>query len=262
VSEGEGSQRERALTGLETAAAAENRRQEAGLAMRIGDVVTGYGSIEVLHGVSFDVAAGAALGIVGANGAGKTTLLKAISGLLPCTRGSIHVDGTQISGMKPHRIARMGVAHIPEGRQVLQHLTVQDNLYLGSPGKQGRAERVEELLETFPILRDKLRQPGGQLSGGQQQMLAIARALMSRPRLILLDEPTLGLSPKLTDDLYYLLAKIRSEFHASFVLVEQNIALAADLTDRSVVIQRGSVVRIEESKALMQDRDLLQAYLG
>jgi branched-chain amino acid transport system ATP-binding protein len=233
-----------------------------GLALRVEGLVTGYGSIEVLHGVSLDVPAGSAVGIVGANGAGKTTLLRAISGLLPIKAGDIALDSVSVRSVKPYRIARLGVAHIPEGRQVLQHLTVRDNLYLGYAGKQGRAERVDELLETFTILRDKLDEPGGQLSGGQQQMLAIARALMSRPRLILLDEPTLGLSPKLTDDLYYLLARIRKESRATFVLVEQNVALAADLTETSVVIQRGSVVRIAESKTLTADRALLQAYLG
>jgi branched-chain amino acid transport system ATP-binding protein len=248
------------MTDTETALGAPTTT--AGFALKVQDVVTGYGSIEVLHGVSFDAPAGTAIGIVGANGAGKTTLLRAISGLLPCKQGSITLGDTTLSGMKPHRIARLGVAHVPEGRQVLQHLTVRENLHLGSLTKRGRDERVEELLETFPILRDKLDQPGGQLSGGQQQMVAIARALMPRPRILLLDEPTLGLSPKLTDDLYYLLARIRKEYRATFVLVEQNIALAADLTERSVVIQRGSIVRTAESKALMDDRALLQAYLG
>jgi branched-chain amino acid transport system ATP-binding protein len=233
-----------------------------GVGLRVDGLVTGYGSIEVLHGVSFDVPAGGAVGIVGANGAGKTTLLKAISGLLPCKKGSITLGDIALTGLKPHRIARAGVAHVPEGRQVLQHLTVRDNLYLGSLTKRGREDRVDELLETFPILRDKLDQPGGQLSGGQQQMVAIARALMPRPSILLLDEPTLGLSPKLTDDLYYLLARIRDEYQATFVLVEQNIALAADLTEQSVVIQRGTVVRTAPSKALMEDRALLQAYLG
>jgi branched-chain amino acid transport system ATP-binding protein len=248
------------MTDTETALGAPTTT--GGLALKVQDVVTGYGSIEVLHGVSFEAPAGTAIGIVGANGAGKTTLLRAISGLLPCKQGSITLGDTTLSGMKPHRIARLGVAHVPEGRQVLQHLTVRENLHLGSLTKRERDERVEELLETFPILRDKLDQPGGQLSGGQQQMVAIARALMPRPRILLLDEPTLGLSPKLTDDLYYLLARIRKEYRATFVLVEQNIALAADLTERSVVIQRGSIVRTAESKALMDDRALLQAYLG
>ncbi len=235
---------------------------QGGKALVIRDLVTGYGEIEVLHGISLTAEAGRCIGVVGANGAGKTTLLRAISGLLPVKQGSIEFGGQSLVGRKTHEIARLGVAHVPEGRQVLQHLTVRENMYLGSPSKADRQERLDRQLETFQVLRDKLDQPGGQLSGGQQQMLAIARALMSNPTLLLLDEPTLGLSPKLTDDLYYLLARIRDESNATFVLVEQNIALAADLTEYSVLMQRGRVIRTEQSKALMSDKELLSAYLA
>jgi branched-chain amino acid transport system ATP-binding protein len=228
----------------------------------VSDVVAGYGAIEVLHGVSVTANAGQSVAIVGANGAGKSTLLRTISGLLPAQRGTIEFAGHSLLGRKPHEIARLGVAHVPEGRQILQHLTVRDNLFLGAREKAGRLERLERQLETFTILRDKLDQPGGQLSGGQQQMLAIARALMSEPKLLLLDEPSLGLSPKLTDDLSELLIQVRADSHATFVLVEQNIALAAQLTEQAVLIQRGSVVRVEDSKALMSDAALLEAYLG
>ena len=164
--------------------------------------------------------------------------------------------------MAPHEIARLGVAHVPEGRQILQRMTVRENLMLGSADKAVRLQQMDRWLDTFPILRDKIELLGGQLSGGQQQMLAIARGLMSDPRLLLLDEPTLGLSPKLTDDLYYLLEKVRDESGATFVLVEQNIALAADLTTVSVVLQRGSIVSATPSKELMHDRKLLDAYLA
>jgi branched-chain amino acid transport system ATP-binding protein len=232
-----------------------------GLDLVIEDLVTGYGAIEVLHGISLSVRAGQAIGIVGANGAGKSTLLRAISGLLPIRKGSITCGGQSLQGVKAHQIARLGVGHVPEGRQVLQHLTVRDNLYMGVRDKAEREERLDRLLGTFPVLRDKLDDPGSSLSGGQQQMLAIARALMCNPRLLLLDEPTLGLSPKLTDELYYLLARIREESNATFVLVEQNIALAADLTEESILIQRGIVIRTEPSKALMEDKALLDAYL-
>jgi branched-chain amino acid transport system ATP-binding protein len=231
-------------------------------ALVVIDVVAGYGDIEILHGVSVTAAAGQAVAIVGANGAGKTTLLRTISGLVPARRGSIEFGGRSLVGLQPYQIARLGVAHVPEGRQILQHLTVRDNMFLGSPQKAGRQERLERQLETFPILRDKLDQPGGQLSGGQQQMLAIARALMSDPKLLLLDEPSLGLSPKLTDDLCALLKEVRSESNATFVLVEQNVALAAELTDYAVLIQRGSVIRTEESRLLMSDEELLEAYLA
>lgn len=228
----------------------------------VSDVVAGYGAIEVLHGVSVTVGAGESVAIVGANGAGKTTLLRTISGLLPAQRGTIELSGRSLVGRKPHEIARLGVAHVPEGRQILQHLTVRENLMLGARSKAGRAERIERLLETFTILRRKLDQPGGQLSGGQQQMLAIARALMSEPQLLLLDEPSLGLSPKLTDDVCELLRAVRADARATFVLVEQNIALAASLTERAVLLQRGSVVRVEDSASLMRDRALLRDYLG
>jgi branched-chain amino acid transport system ATP-binding protein len=231
------------------------------VALEVSDLVAGYGAIEILHGVTLTANAGQSLAIVGANGAGKTTLLRAISGLVPVRRGSI-AFGRELSGMKPHEIARLGVAHVPEGRQILQHLTVRENMFLGAREKAGRQERLERQLETFSILRDKLDQPGGQLSGGQQQMLAIARALMSDPQLLLLDEPSLGLSPKLTDEMCELLLQIRSESHATFVLVEQNIALAAELTDRAILFQRGMVVRVEDSKTLMSDDALLEAYLA
>jgi branched-chain amino acid transport system ATP-binding protein len=233
-----------------------------GEALVVSELVAGYGDIEILHGVSITVGTGQAVAIVGANGAGKTTLLRTISGLLPARRGSIEFGGRSLAGLQPHQIARLGVAHVPEGRQILQHLTVRDNMFLGSPQKAGRHERLEKQLETFPILRDKLDQPGGQLSGGQQQMLAIARALMSDPKLLLLDEPSLGLSPKLTDDLCALLIQVRSESNATFVLVEQNVALAAELTDHAVLIQRGLVIRTEESRLLMSDDELLEAYLA
>jgi branched-chain amino acid transport system ATP-binding protein len=228
----------------------------------VTDLVAGYGAIQILHGVSLTANAGQAVAIVGANGAGKTTLLRAISGLLPARQGSITFGGRDLAGLKPHQIARLGVAHVPEGRQILQHLTVRENLFLGAREKEGRQDRLERQLETFQILRDKLDQPGGQLSGGQQQMLAIARALMSDPQLLLLDEPSLGLSPKLTDDMCELLMQVRAESRATFVLVEQNIALAAELTEQAVLIQRGTVVRVEDSKSLMSNDALLEAYLA
>jgi branched-chain amino acid transport system ATP-binding protein len=233
-----------------------------GASLVLTDLASGYGAIEVLHGVSVSVEAGQAIAIVGANGAGKTTLLRTISGLLRARRGTIDLAGQPLTSLKPHQIARLGVAHVPEGRQILQHLTVRDNLFLAAGTKVGRLERLERQLETFQALRGKLDQPGGQLSGGQQQMLAIARALMSEPKLLLLDEPSLGLSPKLTEDLCQLLSRVRKESGATFVLVEQNIALAAKLTDQAILLQRGNIIRSEPSSALMEDSTLLDAYLA
>ena len=244
------------------AAGAPTAAGQEGIGLTVSGLVTGYGAIEVLHGVSVSIGAGEAVAIVGANGAGKTTFLRAVSGLLPSWKGSIKVADRIVAGLKPHEIARLGVAHVPEGRGVLQHLTVQENLLLGATRKQGRADLIDRQMETFPVLREKLGQPGGQLSGGQQQMLAIARALMSEPRLLLLDEPTLGLSPKLTEDLYERLLGVRSASNATFVLVEQNIALAAQLTDRAILLQRGDIIRTESSGALIEDSSLLDAYLA
>ena len=241
-------------------AVAASRQEDVSLT--VSGLVSGYGAIEVLHGVSVSIGAGEAVAIVGANGAGKTTFLRVISGLLPAWRGSVEVAGRSVADLKPHQIARLGVAHVPEGRGVFQHLTVRENLLLGAARKAGREELLGRQLETFPVLRAKLDQPGGQLSGGQQQMLAIARALMSEPRLLLLDEPTLGLSPKLTDELRELLLGVRGASRATFVLVEQNIALAAKLTDHAILMQRGEIIRSESSSALIEDSSLLDAYLA
>lgn len=237
-------------------------RDHEGASLIVTNLAAGYGAIEAIHGLSMTVEAGQAVAIVGANGAGKTTLLRTISGLLPARRGSIEMSGQPLTGLKPHQIARLGVGHVPEGRQIFQRLTVRENLFLGAPEKADRLERLERQLETFWVLRDKLDQPGGQLSGGQQQMLAIARALMSEPKLLLLDEPSLGLSPKLTENLCELLARVRTESRATFVLVEQNIALAAKLTDQAVLLQRGDIIRSEASSALIEDSTLLDAYLA
>lgn len=233
-----------------------------GIGLDVNRLCASYGAVDALVDVTFSVQPGEAVGIVGANGAGKSTLLRCISGLLQPRRGSIEVGSTAIAGLKAHQIARLGVAHVPEGRRVLQRLTVRENLMLAGSTKTMRREQMQRWLDTFPALKSKLDQPGGQLSGGQQQMLAIARGLMSNPKMILLDEPTLGLSPKLTDDLYDLLEKVRNESGATFVLVEQNIALAAELTTTSLVLQRGAVVRVAPSRQLIHDSALLDAYLA
>jgi branched-chain amino acid transport system ATP-binding protein len=231
-------------------------------ALRVEQLVATYGRIEVLHGVSFHVDGGEAVGLVGANGAGKTTTLRAISGVVTRSARVLEHDGDDISRLRPHRVVRRGVAHVPEGRGILGHLTVKENLLLGAPGVKDRESRLDGLLDVFPVLRDKLRQPGAQLSGGQQQMLAIARGLMANPTLLLLDEPSLGLSPKLVEDVTALIARVRRERKMSLVLVEQNVGMAAELTDRTYVMRRGQIVREERSQDLFEDRQLLETYLG
>src|SRR5262249_9179800 len=198
--------------------------------------------IDVLHGVSVKVAEGEAIAILGANGAGKTTLLKTICGLLPPREGSIRLKGTEISGRPAHLVARAGLAHVPEGRQVFVGQSVGENLRLGAINSPDWEERQQYLLDVFPVLREKLKQNAGELSGGQQQMLAIARGLMSSPSLLMIDEPSLGLSPKLVDELTELLQRLRSELGIAILLVEQNAAVAAGVADRAYVLRLGNVV--------------------
>jgi branched-chain amino acid transport system ATP-binding protein len=231
-------------------------------ALEVEGLVAGYGAkVDVLHGVGLRVGDGEAVSILGANGAGKTTLLRVISGLLPARAGSVRFRGEDILGMPAHRIARMGLAHVPEGREIFVRQTVAENLRLGAMRSDGLDERQAELLEVFPVLREKLSQPAGELSGGQQQMLAIARGLMSSPALLMLDEPSLGLSPKLVDEVAALLRRLRDELGVALLLVEQNAAVAAGVTDRAYVMRRGEVALEESTDDLLGSEDVLGAYL-
>jgi branched-chain amino acid transport system ATP-binding protein len=232
-------------------------------ALEVEGLVAGYsGKVDVLHDVSLAIEAGEAVAILGANGAGKTTLLRTISGLLPARRGSVRFSREEIAGRSPHRIARAGLAHVPEGRQVFVRQTVADNLRLGAMDSDGRDARMAQLLEVFPVLGDKLDERAGQLSGGQQQMLAIARGLMSSPSLLMLDEPSLGLSPKLVDEVIELLRRLRAELGLTVLLVEQNAAVAAGVADRAYVMRRGEVVLEETAANLLGSEGVLSAYLA
>jgi len=232
-------------------------------ALEVDGLITGYvGKVDVLREVSLTVGDGEAVALLGANGAGKTTLLRAVSGLLPVRAGSIRFRGGAISGTAAHRIARGGVAHVPEGRQVFVRQTVGENLYLGSMGSADSEARLAQMLEVFPALEQKLDQPAGELSGGQQQMLAIARGLMSSPSLLLLDEPSLGLSPKLVDELTALLRRVRSELGIAMLLVEQNAAVAAGAADRAYCLRLGEVVLEESAAEVLGNDELVRAYLG
>jgi branched-chain amino acid transport system ATP-binding protein len=232
-------------------------------ALEVQDLVAGYsGKVDVLNGVSLKLDDREAVAVLGANGAGKTTLLRTISGLLPARRGSVRVLGEDVAGMPPHRIARSGVAHVPEGRQTFVRQTVEENLQLGGMGSGRQGERRAQLLEVFPPLAEKLKQPAAELSGGQQQMLAIARGLMSSPSLLMLDEPSLGLSPKLVDDMIELLQRLREELGITLLLVEQNAAVAAEVADRAYVLRLGEVVLEESASKVLGSEDVLSAYLG
>jgi branched-chain amino acid transport system ATP-binding protein len=226
-------------------------------------VTAGYlGNVDVLHGISIHVGAGEAVAILGANGAGKTTTLKTICGSLPARSGSVRFQGDEIAGQPCHKLARAGLVHVPEGRQVFVAQTVAENLSLGAMNSSDSGERLEQLLEVFPVLREKLHQSAGELSGGQQQMLAIARGLMSSPALLMIDEPSLGLSPKLVDELTQLLRRLRSELGIAILLVEQNAAVAAGVADRAYILRLGNVVLEEAASEVLGNDEVLKAYLA
>ncbi len=232
-------------------------------ALETEDLTAGYGdNVDVLRGVSVAVGEGEAVAILGANGAGKSTLLKTICGLLPARRGRVRFRGEEIAGHPAHRIARAGLAHVPEGRQIFISQSVEENLRLGAMDSGEWEERHELLLEVFPMLKEKLHQNAGELSGGQQQMLAIARGLMSSPRVLMIDEPSLGLSPKLVDECTDLLRRLRSELGVSILLVEQNAAVAAGVADRAYVLRLGEVVLEESAGEVLGNAEVLSAYLA
>ena len=214
--------------------------------------------MEVLRGVDLELATGETLGVIGPNGAGKSTLLRAICGLVSPSAGEIVLEGRSLGGLAPEKIARLGVALVPEGRQIFGRLTVRENLMLGAGGRDGP---VEEMLERFPFLGRRAGQRAALLSGGEQQQLAIARALATSPRLLILDEPSMGLAPKMIDRIYEVLAGLRSE-GLTMLLVEQNAARTIDFCERSVVLSGGLVRAGGSREELQRDPALLAAYLG
>jgi branched-chain amino acid transport system ATP-binding protein len=231
-------------------------------ALQTAELRAGYTAADVLHGVGISVGSGEAVAILGANGAGKSTLLRTISGLIRPRAGTIRFQDKEVGGLAPHLIARRGLAHVPEGREILVRQSVAENLRLGAIGAADRDQRLRELLEVFPVLGEKLDQSAGQLSGGQQQMLAIARGLMSSPSLLMLDEPSLGLSPKLVDEVTELLGRVRKDLGTTLLLVEQNAAVAAGVADRAYVMRRGEVVMEESAAEVLGSEDVVSAYLA
>jgi branched-chain amino acid transport system ATP-binding protein len=231
--------------------------------LEVDDLVAGYGKIEVLHGVSLALEEGTLCAIVGANGAGKTTLLRTISAIVPKRGGSVRFAGDDVSSTSAHAIVRRGLAHVPEGRRMLAHLTVEENLLVAGAVRRDRgvAADIEAMFARFPILGTRRNLPAGSLSGGEQQMLAIARALVSRPRALLLDEPSMGLAPKLVAEIFAIVREER-ERGASILLVEQNARAALALADRAYVLERGNVVLQGTGKDLLERADVTAAYLG
>ena len=212
--------------------------------LKIAELRAGYGSTLVLGGVSLELRAGEVLALLGRNGAGKTTLMLSIIGLLRPRTGSIELDGASICGLPPHLIAKKGVAFVPQGRGIFAKLTVRENLLIGTRATgQAQAQIPPDIFDYFPVLAERIGQRGGTLSGGEQQMLAVARALCGRPRVLLLDEPSEGIQPSIVHDLGRLLRRIVNDAGVAVLLVEQNIDLALQLADRGLVMEKGRIIR-------------------
>ena len=233
--------------------------------LQVRNLETFYGPIMAIRGVSLDVEEGKIVAVLGSNGAGKTTVLKTISGAMEPQKGSISFHGEDIAGMEPDRVANRGIGHVPEGREVFPFLSVQENLEMGAFKRSDR-DGVEQDLETvfdyFPILRERAKNEAAYLSGGQQQMLAIGRALMMRPRMMLLDEPSLGLSPKLVGEIFEIIKRLNEEQKMTILLVEQNAHMALQLADFGYVLEVGRVVMEGDRQRLLDSRDIQEFYLG
>jgi branched-chain amino acid transport system ATP-binding protein len=232
--------------------------------LELTDVHVRYGNIRALQGVSLSVGQGELVALIGSNGAGKTTTLRAISGLLRPSEGTITLEGADITHAPPHRIVELGISHCPEGRRIFGSLTVRENLRLGAVSqadRQAATEDLEMVLGLFPLLRERLGQAGGTLSGGEQQMLAIARALMSRPRLLLLDEPSLGLAPLMVERIFGTIAELKAQGR-TILLVEQNVHHALDVADRVYVLETGRTTLEGPAATLRRNPKVEQAYLG
>ena len=233
--------------------------------LSVRNIETYYGPIMAVRGVSLDVPKGGIVTVLGANGAGKTTILKTISGVMDPQKGSVSFEGTEIQGRDPDWVARRGIAHVPEGREVFPFLTVRENLLMGAFARSDRAavaDDLEMVYGYFPILKERSEQQAGYLSGGQQQMLVIGRALMARPRLMLLDEPSLGLSPILVNEIFGIVRRLNEEQGVTMLLVEQNANMALQAADYGYVLELGRIVMDDECSRLLESDDIKEFYLG
>lgn len=233
--------------------------------LKLSQVYTAYGNIEALKDVSIDISQGRIVTIIGANGAGKSTMLNTISGILCPKKGEIEFLGKRIDSLSAHAVVKMGISQVPEGRRIFPQLTVMENMEMGAYIRTGDRKAIKEDMEKgfayFPILKERLKQLGGTLSGGEQQMLAIARALMARPKLLLLDEPSLGLAPMMVDKIFEIIKRINKE-GMTILLVEQNANAALRLANKGYVLETGRVVIHGDSEALLKNPQLKAAYLG
>jgi len=224
-----------------------------------------YGRVQALHGLNLHVEDGEIVTLIGSNGAGKSTTLRTISGLLRPRAGSVTFDGKELGALPPHRIVELGLSHVPEGRRIFTDLTVRENLDMGAylvRDPKSVAERLERVFSLFPRLKERMDQRGGTLSGGEQQMLAIGRALMSRPKMLLLDEPSLGIAPILVKEIFDEIARINREEGTTILLVEQNANLALHRASRGYVIETGRIVLEDDTKSLLANPQVKEAYLG
>jgi branched-chain amino acid transport system ATP-binding protein len=233
--------------------------------LEASNIETFYGPIMAIRGVSFAVPRGAIVTILGANGAGKTTILRTVSGVMDPQKGTVTFEGRPIHGLDPDQVMRRGLAHVPEGREVFPLLTVLDNLRMGAFTRSdtaGIAQDLETVYEYFPVLRARAVQRAGSLSGGEQQMLAISRALMARPKMMLLDEPSLGLAPRLVKEIFEIVGRINRERGVTVLLVEQNAHLALNLADYGYVLEVGRIVMADTCTRLLEKDDIKEFYLG
>src|SRR5712691_990458 len=233
--------------------------------LEVNNIETYYGPIMAIRGVSFAVPKGRIVTILGANGAGKTTILKTVSGVMDSQKGTVVFQGRPIHGMDPDRVMRLGLSHVPEGREVFPFLSVRENLRMGAYTRadaDGIARDMEMVYGYFPVLKARAEQRAGQLSGGEQQMLAISRALMARPKMMLLDEPSLGLSPKLVKEIFDIIGRINTEQGVTVLLVEQNANMALHIADYGYVLEVGRIVMEDTCARLLEKDDIKEFYLG
>jgi branched-chain amino acid transport system ATP-binding protein len=229
--------------------------------LNVSEIFVQYGRSRILEGVSLTVAQGECVSLLGSNGAGKTTTLRTISGLLKPASGRIQFNGVDLAGMPAYKIVSAGIVHVPEGRRIFPDLLVRENLMVGAYSQAAPSPAdLDRIFDLFPVLKDRLRQKGGSLSGGEQQMLAFGRALMARPKLLMLDEPSLGLAPRVVEDLYEVIRTIKAT--VTVLLVEQSVHLALEVADRAYVLREGLIVGHGSSKDLSSDSWLRNAYLG
>lgn len=232
--------------------------------LKVSDLNTSYGKIHAIRGISFEVHKGEIVTLIGANGAGKSTTLKTISGMLAPTSGSLMFNGEEIAGMPAHKVTAQHIIHVPEGRRIFAQMTVRENLEMGAflrKDKDGIAKDLEDVYELFPRLKERLGQKGGTLSGGEQQMLAIGRAMMSKPDLLMLDEPSMGLAPVVVETIFDIIKELNKQ-GITILLVEQNANVALSIADRGYVLETGKIKLTGTGAELLQDESVRKAYLG